>query len=99
MKKILLIIWGLYITGAVAQVTYNGPALGSVPAGETVNTNDFNTSTSRPPSGVNLINHFEPEVPEMYIQPNNAQTAKRTFFYLSDNIFCFKFDSWFFIHR
>jgi hypothetical protein len=86
MKKILLLIIAFLVSDITAQVTYNGPAEGSVSAGEAVNTSDFNNLKSYPPPGIDIINHFEPVIPEMYIEPGNTQIKRREFFYLNDNV-------------
>ncbi len=86
MKRILLVIIVLLIPVVKAQVTYNGPAQGSIPGGETVNTSDFNNLKSYPPQGINIINHFEPVVSPMYIESGNITVKRKEFFLLNDNV-------------
>ena len=79
MKKTLLILLGLLISGVEAQVTYNGPAGGSVTSGVIVRTSDFDNLESTPHESFSIINHFEPDIPQMYIDPGNKEIKRKEF--------------------
>ncbi len=83
MKTILLFLITSYCFLLNAQITYDGPADGSVQTGTTLNTNDF-TFNSIVYSGHNFI---EPEIKSEYQKINfpNLPAKNRNFYFLQTN--------------
>ncbi len=81
MRKSIVFILVIFSFPANGQITYEGPADGSVSNGITLNTNDFSFSDSSY-QNFYLLNQFEPEDNYQELEFEDFSYPERPFFYL-----------------
>ena len=82
---ILLPIILLFTISTSAQITYEGPADGSIGSGITLNTNDF-TETPASAKRFRIFNVFEPEESSSYINTGGSINLPTEYYQLTDRV-------------